>query len=43
MDASKNLSNLAVATHESGSPFQGQAFSAAKRWNKLRLDRKSVV
>ena len=37
MDASKNLSNLAVATHESGSPFQEQAFSAAKRWNKLGL------
>ncbi len=37
MDASKIISNLAVATHESGSPFKEQAISAAKRWNKLGL------
>ncbi len=36
MDASKISSNLAVATAESGSPFQEEAFAAAKRWGKLR-------
>ena len=35
MDASKILSNLAVATSESASSFQEQAFAAAKRWSKL--------
>ncbi len=36
MDASNILRKLAVATNDSGSPFQEEAFSAAKRWSKLR-------
>ena len=36
MDASNILRKLAVATKASGSPFQEEAFSAAKRWSKLR-------
>ncbi len=36
MDASNILRNLAVATNDSGNPFQEEAFSAAKRWSKLR-------
>jgi len=36
MDARKISSNLAVTTNESGTPFQEQAFSAARRWSKLR-------
>ena len=36
MDASNILRNLAVSTNASGSPFQEEAFFAAKRWNKLR-------
>ena len=35
MDASKILRNLAVSTNDTGSPFQEEAFFAAKRWNKL--------
>jgi len=36
MDVRKISSNLAVTTNESGSPFQEQAFSAARRWSELR-------
>ena len=36
MNAGKISMNLAVATSDSGSPFQEEAFSAAKRWSKLR-------
>ncbi|MCH8303238.1 MAG: hypothetical protein IH912_10835, partial [Proteobacteria bacterium] len=36
MDASKILRNLAVSTNDTGSPFQEEAFFAAKRWSKLR-------
>ena len=36
MDARKISSNLALATNESGSPFQEEAFSAARRWSELR-------
>ncbi len=36
MDASNILRKPAVATKASGSPFQEEAFSAAKRWSKLR-------
>ena len=35
MDARKILRNLAVSTNDTGSPFQEEAFFAAKRWNKL--------
>ena len=36
MDVRKISSNLAVTTNESGSPFQEEAFSAARRWSELR-------
>jgi hydroxymethylglutaryl-CoA reductase (NADPH) len=35
MDASKLSRNLAVATNGCDSPFQEEAFAAAKRWSKL--------
>ena len=36
MDARKFSSNLAVTTNESGTAFQEEAFSAARRWSELR-------
>jgi hydroxymethylglutaryl-CoA reductase (NADPH) len=35
MNAGKIIRNLAVAKSDCGSPFQEQAFAAAKRWSKL--------
>ena len=37
MDAGKISSKLAVATRDYDTPFQEEAFAAAKRWSKLGL------